>query len=199
MTKIKKRLLASLLALAMTVVMAVPSFAAESRAIESPVGNSIRMHGYGSFQAGALTVGVNATGVPIALRYFTGSKNQKWLVSASGANEGILQSAFVSPSGVPMVLTLDPSPVSSGTYPVVLSPANVAGGRQRLHFSNYDGRTFRAWLDSNSGINTYNGYRLYIDKSDTSSLESDIYFLSGTFTEAIARPNTLWVWGHMSW
>lgn len=199
MTKIKKRLLASLLALAMTVAMAVPTFAAETRAIESPVGNSIRMHGYGSFSAGALTVGANSTGVPIALRNFTGSKNQKWLVSASGPNEGILQSAFVSPTGVPMVLTLDPSPVSNGTYPVVLSPSNVAGGRQRLHFSNYDGRTFRAWLDSNSGINTYNSYRLYIDKSDTSSQVSDIYFLSGTFTNAITRPNTLWVWGHMSW
>lgn len=198
MTKTKKRLLASLLALAMTVAMAAPTFAAETRAIESPVGNSIRMHGYGSFSAGALTAGVNATGVPITLRNFTGSRNQKWLVSASGANEGILQSVFVSPTNVPMVLTLDTSPVSNGIYPVVLSPSNVAGGRQRLHFSNYDGRTFRAWLESNSGINTYNGYRLYIDKSDTSSLESDIYFLSGTFTEAITRPNTFWVWGFMS-
>lgn len=108
---------------------------------------------------------------------------QKWNIEGNG-NYGTIYTAQTV-TGSRLAINLYRTAVSSGVYPVTLATTGGNVDDTYFYFSNYDGDTFRAWLQQGS----YMGFRLYIDKSDSSSLYSDVYFVNSD-----KSPNTLWRW-----
>ncbi len=183
MKKLSKRFLTLAIACVMAMAMAVPAFAA-TNSILSPVGRgNIRVNGYGIAGTARLTASSSVAQSKVVLQPASSMTNQKWTVEGSG-NEGTIYTAQ-TPSGTRLAVNLWRVAVSSGVYPATLAATTGNTDDTYFHFSNYNSYRFRAWL--NQG--TYAGYRLYIDKSSTTSQYSDVYFVNSN-----KDPNTLWYW-----
>ena len=183
MKKLSKRFLTLAIACVMAMAMAVPAFAA-TNAILSPVGRgNIRVNGYGIAGTARLTASSSVAQSKVVLQPASSMTNQKWTVEGSG-NEGTIYTAQ-TPSGTRLAVNLWRVAGSSGVYPATLAATTGNTDDTYFHFSNYNSYRFRAWL--NQG--TYAGYRLYIDKSSTTSQYSDVYFVNSD-----KDPNTLWYW-----
>ena len=183
MKTLSKKILTACLALMMAVAMAVPAFAATPAVASSPVGRTVGIHGYGNILAGALTANGAYNQAPVDLQQFKDKAGQKWNIEGNG-NYGTIYTAQTV-TGSRLAINLYRTAVSSGVYPVTLATTGGNVDDTYFYFSNYDGDTFRAWLQQGS----YMGFRLYIDKSDSSSLYSDVYFVNSD-----KSPNTLWRW-----
>ena len=148
-----KRIVTACLALTMALAAAAPAMAAETRAINSPVGHIVKF---------------NYNQAPVdSSTYSSANTSQKWHVIGSG-NEGQI---YTMQGSQQYAVNLYRTAVSPGVYPVTIATTSGNLDDTLFHFSNYEGNTCRMWLQQG----TFAGYRLYTDKSNPGSW-SDVFF-----------------------
>lgn len=183
MKRLHKRIMTACLALSMALAMAAPAMAAETRAIESPVGKHIRLYACGSASGPALHANGNYNQARIDSQRYHNSTPWQWRVTGNGNYAQIftMQDGW----GITLAVNLNRTAVSPGVYPVTLAATAGNTDDTMFYFSNYDYRQCRMWLSQGD----YAGYRLYNDNSNPLVDQSDVFFY-----QSDNAPNSVWYW-----
>ena len=185
MKTLRNRILTACLALTMALAAAAPAMAAETRAINSPVGHIVKFNSCGMRAGPALRANGNYNQAPVdSSTYSSANTSQKWHVIGSG-NEGQI---YTMQGSQQYAVNLYRTAVTPGVYPVTIATTSGNLDDTLFHFSNYEGNTCRMWLQQG----TFAGYRLYTDKSNPGSW-SDVFFY-----QSDNAPNSVWYWSYVT-
>lgn len=189
---ISKKILCIALVVMLMAALAIPSFAAERQVrSSSPVGAgrvTLNGHGRSDSNGGCLNIvgsGGAYDGQTVNLWEHTTSLDQKWTIENSYVNSGAYIYQSQTAGGVRLAVNLWRTAVSPGVYPVKLAPTLNNSDDTNLTIFDKGGNVFKAWLKGGP----YVGYTLYIDHSDSSVKNSDVYFFN-----SLKDTNTQWYW-----